>query len=67
MEKKAVVSRSRNVFVSRDAYCVLCSAAGGRNEETYSGYAEGIPVEQYPSSRQHKQISPFIYSLITLY
>jgi hypothetical protein len=35
--------------------CVSRSAAGGRNEETYSGYAEGIPVEQYPSRRQHKQ------------
>jgi hypothetical protein len=35
----------------------LLSAAGGRNEETYSGYAEGIPVEKYPSRRQHKQIN----------
>jgi hypothetical protein len=31
------------------------SATGGRNEETYSKYAKGIRVKQYPSSRQHKQ------------
>jgi hypothetical protein len=36
------VSGGRNVFVLRDAYIVLRSAAGGRNEETYSKYAEGI-------------------------
>jgi hypothetical protein len=30
---------------------------GGRNEETYSGYAGGIPVGRYPSRRQHKQIN----------
>jgi hypothetical protein len=29
----------------------------GRNEETYSGYAEGMPVENYPSRRRHKQIN----------
>jgi hypothetical protein len=27
--------------------------------ETNSGYAEGIPVERYPSRRQRKQTSPF--------
>jgi hypothetical protein len=30
-------------------------AAGGRNEETYCGHAEGIPEEQNPSRRQQKQ------------
>jgi hypothetical protein len=35
----------------------LRSAAGGRNEETNSKYAEGIRVRQYPSRRQHKQVS----------
>jgi hypothetical protein len=34
----------------------IAGAAGGRNEETLSGYAEGIPVEQYPSRRQRQQI-----------
>jgi hypothetical protein len=32
----------------------LRSTAGGRNEEMYSKYAEGIRVKQYPSRRQHK-------------
>jgi hypothetical protein len=34
----------------------VAGAAGGRNEETYSKYAEGIRVEQYPSRRQQQQI-----------
>jgi len=37
----------------------LRSAAGGRNEETYSKYAEGIQKNNYPSRRQHKQVSDF--------
>lgn len=27
-----------------------------RESETYGGYAEGIPMEKYPSSRQHKRM-----------
>jgi len=34
----------------------LRGAAGGRDEKTYSKYATGIQVKQYPSRRQHKQI-----------
>jgi len=33
---------------------VLRSAAGGRDEETNSEYAEGIRVKWYPGRRQHK-------------
>ena len=34
----------------------IARAAGGRNEETYNEYAEGIRVKQIPSRRQHEQI-----------
>jgi hypothetical protein len=33
--------------------------------ETYSGYAEGIPVEQYPSRRQ--QQIPLRYGRVLVY
>jgi len=34
--------------------CGFGGGAGGRDEETYSRYATGIQVKQYPSWRQHK-------------
>jgi hypothetical protein len=34
----------------------LRGAAGGRNEETYSKYAEGIGEKQYTSRRRHEQV-----------
>jgi len=32
----------------------MAQADGGRNEETYSKYAEGIREKRYPSRRQYK-------------
>ena len=34
---------------------LIAVAAGGRNEETYSKYAEGIRKRKYPSRRQQQQ------------
>jgi hypothetical protein len=35
------------------------------NEEAYSGYAEGIPVERYPSRRQQQKKGPRQRHLLT--
>jgi hypothetical protein len=37
--------------------CPNAKCCRGRNEETYSEYAEGIQKNKYPSRRQHKQNS----------
>ncbi len=47
--------RENNLRVKWGGEIPMCSAAGGRNEETYSKYAEGIRVKKCPSRRQHKQ------------
>jgi hypothetical protein len=47
------VAKSPCVVLPKALYAV---AAGGRDEETYSKYAEGIRERQYPSRRQQQQI-----------